>query len=228
MAHVVVIGESEASAEVALALAEREARVSVVVGVHPHDAKEWDAGQEARLRRLARDPRVVALGEMGLDYHYDHSPRDVQHEVFERQLGIAAEVGLPVVIHAREADDDVAMMLRRHPGVQAVLHSFSSGPALLSAGLELGHYFSFSGMATFRNWTLDDAVRAVPLDRLLVETDSPYLAPVPMRGKRNEPAFVRYVAERLAAVRGVDPEAMIAATGANALRLFGPRLAAVR
>ena len=228
MAHVVVIGESEASAEVALALAEREARVSVVVGVHPHDAKEWDAGQEARLRRLARDPRVVALGEMGLDYHYDHSPRDVQHAVFERQLGIAAEVGLPVVIHAREADDDVAMMLRRHPGVQAVLHSFSSGPALLSAGLELGHYFSFSGMATFRNWTLDDAVRAVPLDRLLVETDSPYLAPVPMRGKRNEPAFVRYVAERLAAVRGVDPEAMIAATGANALRLFGPRLAAVR
>jgi len=228
VAHVVVIGESEASAEVALALAEREARVSVVVGVHPHDAKEWDAGQEARLRRLAQDPRVVALGEMGLDYHYDHSPREVQHEVFERQLGIAAEVGLPVVIHAREADDDVALMLRRHPGVQAVLHSFSSGPALLSAGLELGHYFSFSGMTTFRNWTLDDAVRAVPLDRLLVETDSPYLAPVPMRGKRNEPAFVRYVAERLAAVRGVDPEAMIAATGANALRLFGPRLAAVR
>jgi TatD DNase family protein len=228
VAHVVVIGESEASAEVALAMAEREARVSVVVGVHPHDAKEWDAVQEARLRRLARDPRVVALGEMGLDYHYDHSPRDVQQEVFERQLGIAAEVDLPVVIHAREADDDVAMMLRRHPGVQAVLHSFSSGPALLSAGLELGHYFSFSGMATFRNWTLDDAVRAVPLDRLLVETDSPYLAPVPMRGKRNEPAFVRFVAERLAAVRGLDPKAMIAATGANALRLFGPRLAAVR
>jgi TatD DNase family protein len=228
VAHVVVIGESEASAEVALAMAGREARVSVVVGVHPHDAKEWDARQEARLRRLARDPRVVALGEMGLDYHYDHSPREVQREVFERQLGIAAEVGLPVVIHAREADDDVAMMLRRHPGVRAVLHSFSSGPALLSAGLELGHYFSFSGMATFRNWTLDDAVRAVPLERLLVETDSPYLAPVPMRGKRNEPAFVRFVAERLATVRGVDPEAMIAATGANALRLFGPRLAAAR
>jgi TatD DNase family protein len=203
--------------------------VYAAVGFHPHEAKDFDEDRDLRLfEELCGSKKVVAVGEIGLDYHYDHSPREVQHEVFERQLGIAAEVGLPVVIHAREADDDVAMMLRRHPAVQAVLHSFSSGPALLSAGLELGHYFSFSGMATFRNWTLDDAVRAVPLDRLLVETDSPYLAPVPMRGKRNEPAFVRYVAERLAAVRGVDPEAMIAATGANALRLFGPRLAAVR
>jgi TatD DNase family protein len=223
---VVVIGESEASAAAALELAERHERVSVVVGVHPHDAKEWDAAQEARLRRLARDPRVVALGEMGLDYHYEHSPRDVQHEVFERQLVLAREVGLPVVIHAREADDDVAMILRRHPDVRAVLHSFSSGPALLQAGLELGHYVSFSGMITFRNWAMDDAVRAVPLDRLLVETDSPYLAPVPMRGKRNEPALVRYVAERLAVVRGMGAEAMVALTGANAARCFGPRLAA--
>ena len=222
----VVIGESEASAEAALGLAERHERVSVVVGVHPHDAKDWDAAQEARLRRLARDPRVVALGEMGLDYHYDHSPRDRQHEAFERQLVIAAEVGLPVVIHAREADEDVAAILRRHPEVRAVLHSFSSGPGLLEAGLELGHYVSFSGMITFRNWTMDDAVRAVPLDRLLVETDSPYLAPVPMRGKRNEPALVRYVAERLALVRGMAADAMIARTGNNAARCFGPRLAA--
>jgi TatD DNase family protein len=223
---VVVIGESEASADAALGLAERDERISVVVGVHPHDAKSWDASQEERLRRLARDPRVVALGEMGLDYHYDHSPRDVQHEAFERQLRIAAETGLPVVIHAREADDDVAMILRRHPGVRAVLHSFSSGPALLEAGLYLGYYVSFSGMITFRNWAMDDAVRAVPLDRLLVETDSPYLAPVPMRGKRNEPALVRYVAERLAVVRGLGTEAMIARTGANAARCFGPRVAA--
>ena len=224
----VVIGESEASAQAALGLAERHERVSVAVGVHPHDAKEWDAAQEARLRRLARDPRVVALGEMGLDYHYDHSPREVQQEVFERQLELAAEANLPVVIHAREADDDVAAVLRRHPDVRAVLHSFSSGPALLRAGLELGHYVSFSGMITFRNWTMDDAVRAVPLDRLLVETDSPYLAPVPLRGKRNEPALVRYVAERMAVVRGLDAGSLIAATGANAARCFGPRLAATR
>jgi TatD DNase family protein len=228
VAHVVVIGESEASAEAALALAAREARVSVAVGVHPHDARDWDAGHAARLRRLAGDPRVVALGEMGLDYYYDHSPRDVQQAVFERQLALAGDVGLPVVIHAREADADVATILRRHPGVRAVLHSFSSGPALLEAGIELGHYVSFSGMVTFRNWTMDDAVRAVPLDRLLVETDSPYLAPVPMRGKRNEPALVRYVAERLAAVRGLEPAVMIAATGVNARRFFGPRLDAVR
>ena len=224
--HVVVFGESEASAEAALGLAERHDRVSVVVGVHPHDAKDWDTAQEARLRRLARDPRVVALGEMGLDYHYDHSPHDVQQVVFEQQLLIARDAGLPAVIHAREADDDVATILRRHPDVRAVLHSFSSGPALLQAGLELGHYVSFSGMITFRNWTMDDAVRAVPSDRLLVETDSPYLAPVPMRGKRNEPALVRYVAERLAAVRGMRTEAMIATTGANAARCFGPRIVA--
>jgi len=222
---VVVIGESEASAETALGLAERHGRVSVVAGVHPHDAAAWDDRQEARLRRLAADPRVVALGEMGLDYHYDHSPRDVQQRVFERQLELAAEARLPVVIHAREADDDVATILRRHPEVSAVLHSFSSGPALLQAGLELGHYVSFSGMITFRNWTMDDAVRAVPLDRLMVETDSPYLAPVPMRGRRNEPALVRYVAERLATVRGLDVATMIARTGANAARCFGIRLA---
>jgi len=222
---VVVIGESEASADAALALAERHDRVSVVVGTHPHDAAAWDDRQEDRLRRLASDPRVVALGEMGLDYHYDHSPRHVQQRVFERQLELAAEVRLPVVIHAREADDDVAAILRRHPGVRAVLHSFSSGPGLLGAGLELGHYVSFSGMITFRNWTMDDAVRAVPLDSLLVETDSPYLAPVPMRGKRNEPALVRYVAERLAAVHGLDVDTMIARTGANAARCFGPRVA---
>jgi len=146
--------------------------------------------------------------------------------VFEQQLLIARDAGLPAVIHAREADDDVATILRRHPDVRAVLHSFSSGPALLQAGLELGHYVSFSGMITFRNWTMDDAVRAVPSDRLLVETDSPYLAPVPMRGKRNEPALVRYVAERLAAVRGMRTEAMIATTGANAARCFGPRIVA--
>jgi TatD DNase family protein len=226
VAHVVVIGESAASAEVGLGLAAGDPRVSVVVGTHPHDAREWDAGAEARLRRLAADPRVVALGEMGLDYHYDHSPRDVQRAVFERQLALAEELDRPVVIHAREADGDVAAVLRDFPRVRAVLHSFSSGPVLLEAGLSLGHWVSFSGMVTFRNWTMDDAVRSVPAERLLCETDAPFLAPVPMRGKRNEPAHVRYVAERLAAARGEDPAMLAGRTSANAAAFFGARVAA--
>jgi TatD DNase family protein len=133
---------------------------------------------------------------------------------------LAREAGQPVVIHAREADDDVAALLRAHPDVTAILHSFSGGPGLLRAGLDLRHYVSFSGMVTFRNWQLDDAVRAVPIDRLLLETDGPYLAPVPHRGRRNEPAFVRHVAERVAAVRGMPVDALVAATGENAARVF--------
>jgi TatD DNase family protein len=136
-------------------------------------------------------------------------------------LAIAAEAARPVIIHAREADDDVAAILRSDARTSVVLHSFSSGPVLLRAGLDLGHYLSFSGMVTFRNWALDDAVRAVPLERLLVETDGPYLAPVPCRGKRNEPAFLRHTAERIAAVRGMDAPELIEATTRNAERLFG-------
>ena len=173
------------------------------------------------LRGRLRDPRVVAAGEMGLDYHYDHSPRDRQHAAFEAQLALAAEAGKPVVIHAREADDDVAAVLGAHPGVVAILHSFSSGLGLLRAGLVLRHYVSFSGMVTFKNWRLDQAILETPLDRLLLETDGPYLAPVPHRGKRNEPAFVRQVAERIAAVRGMPVEELIAVTGQNAARVFG-------
>jgi TatD DNase family protein len=157
---------------------------------------------------------------MGLDYHYDHSPRDRQRAAFEAQLGLAVEAAKPAVIHAREADDDVAAVLRSHPGAVAILHSFSSGLGLLRAGLVLRHYVSFSGMVTFKSWRLDQAIRDTPLDRLLLETDGPYLAPVPHRGKRNEPAYVRQVAERIAAVRGLAPNELIAATGANAARVF--------
>jgi TatD DNase family protein len=158
---------------------------------------------------------------MGLDYHYDHSPREAQRVAFEAQLGIARDVGKPAVIHAREADDDVAVILRNHPSVPAILHSFSSGFSLLRAGLDLGHYVSFSGMVTFKNWGLDQAIRETPADRLLLETDGPYLAPVPHRGTRNEPAFVRHVAERLAIVRGIPGEELIALTARNAARAFG-------
>jgi TatD DNase family protein len=218
--RVVVIGESRFSAEAALAMAAAEPRLVATAGIHPHDAREWNSEVEAWLRERLRDPRVVAVGETGLDFHYDHSPRADQHRAFEAQLGLATEAGKPAIIHARDADDDVAAILAHHPEVTAILHSFSSGMGLLRAGLVLRHYVSFSGMVTFKNWRLDDAVREIPLDRLLLETDSPYLAPVPHRGKRNEPGFVRQVAERVAAVRGIPIDELIAATGENAGRVF--------
>jgi TatD DNase family protein len=219
--HIVVIGESPAASDRALALADAEPRLHTTAGVHPHDAHTWSPETTAWLRERLRHPGVVAAGEMGLDYHYDHSPRDRQRAAFEEQLALAAAAGLPSVIHAREADDDVAAVLRAQPAATAILHSFSSGPSLLRAGLHLRHYVSFSGMVTFKNWRLDYAVRETPLDRLLLETDGPYLAPVPHRGKRNEPAFVRHVAERIAEVRGIGVDELIAATGDNAIRVFG-------
>jgi TatD DNase family protein len=221
VARIVMIGESRASAERALALAESDARLAVTAGIHPHDAGAWSEETRDWLRATLHRPEVVAAGEMGLDYHYDHAPRQAQQVAFEAQLEFAREAGKPVVIHAREADEDVAAILRAHPDVGAVLHSFSSGPGLLRAGLDLRHYVSFSGMVTFKNWRLDQAIHDTPLDRILVETDGPYLAPVPHRGKRNEPAFVRQVAERIAAVRGLPVEELIAATAANAARVFG-------
>ncbi|HET7471124.1 MAG TPA: TatD family hydrolase [Gemmatimonadales bacterium] len=220
LSRIVAIGESRSAVDRALALAAAEPRISITAGVHPHDAGGWSADAEAWLRTVLGRPEVVAAGEMGLDYHYDHSPREAQRTAFEAQLALARAAGKPAVIHAREADDDVAAILRAHPDVPAILHSFSSGPGLLRAGLDLRHYVSFSGMATFKNWRLDGAIMETPLDRLLVETDGPFLAPVPHRGKRNEPAFVRHTAERIAAVRGLPAEELIAITGANAARVF--------
>lgn len=224
VAHVVVVGEGPEAAARALELCTRDRRLSATAGLHPHEASRWSAELERWLGGALADPRVVAAGEMGLDYHYDHSPREQQRLAFERQLELAVAAGKPAVIHAREADDDVVAVLRNHPRVTAILHSFSSGPALLRRALDAGHYVSFSGMVTFRNWTLDDAIRAVAPDRLLVETDAPYLAPIPHRGKRNEPAFVRQTAERVAAVRGEPAERTIEQTGANARALFGARI----
>ncbi|MEO8089313.1 MAG: TatD family hydrolase [Gemmatimonadales bacterium] len=220
VARVVVIGEAPGRAEIALELARSEPRLVATAGIHPHDASGWSAATDAWLRGMLRDPRVVAVGETGLDFHYDHSPRPAQRRAFESQLTIAAEAGRPVVVHAREADDEVAGILANHPAVTAILHSFSSGMGLLRAGLVHRHYVSFSGMVTFKNWRLDEAIRETPLDRLLLETDAPYLAPVPHRGKRNEPAFVAHTAAQVAAVRGIPVEELIAATGENAMRVF--------
>jgi TatD DNase family protein len=222
--HVIAIGESIAAAVRALELSRAHRRISATAGVHPHVATSWQSDTGPWLVELLRHGEVVAAGEMGLDYHYDHSPREVQRRVFDEQLGIAARSGKPAIIHAREADADVSAILRNHPTARVVLHSFSSGPDLLEAGITLGHYVSWSGMITFRSWTADDLIRRVPRDRLLIETDGPYLAPVPHRGGRNEPAYVGRVAARLAEVLDLDPDACIALTAANAVRCFGARL----
>ena len=225
--HVVVIGESVAGSELALALVHAVPGLSVTAGVHPHAAQTWGPEAERRLRELLADPAAVAVGETGLDYHYDHSPRPAQRDAFEAQLALAAEAGKPVVVHAREADADTATLLRewgrRLPAV--VLHSFSSGPSLFAAGMDVGAYFSFSGMITFRSWADQASLTTCPIDRLLVETDAPYLAPVPHRGRRNEPAYVRDVAERLAHRRGVSFDDIARHTTENARRVFGDRIA---
>jgi TatD DNase family protein len=230
--HIVVIGESLAGSERAAALVRDSggAGLSATAGVHPHDASSWSAEVEQRLRELLAAPEVVAVGETGLDYHYDHSPRDTQRRVFETQLGLAAELGKPVVVHAREADADMAAMLRAWTGQKGavVLHSFSSGADVWEAGMAIGAYFSFSGMITFKNWNHTARLTDCPSDRLLIETDSPYLAPVPHRGQRNEPAFVRDVAARAATLCGDPLDALARRTTDNAARCFGPRLGTAR
>ena len=221
-----VIGESLAGSERAAALTRGAGGLSATAGVHPHDAREWSDAARDRVRELLAAPEMVAVGETGLDYHYLHSPREPQRDAFEAQLELGGELGKPVIVHAREADADMAAMLRslepRSPVV--VLHSFSSGDAVWDAGMTIDAYFSFSGMITFKNWTLRNRLSECPADRLLVETDSPYLAPVPHRGQRNEPGFVRDVAERAAEMRGETLENLLQRTTANARRCFGSRI----
>jgi TatD DNase family protein len=165
----------------------------------------------------------VAVGECGLDYHYDHSPRDRQRIAFAAQLAVAREHARPVVVHTREAEDDTRAMIvdAGRDGVRGVLHCFTGSHELARVALEVDWYVSFSGIVTFRKWTDDELVRLVPIDRLLVESDAPYLAPVPHRGRRNEPAFVPRTIERVAELRGLSVDALAAATTANARRLFG-------
>ena len=254
---IVNIGTSLSSSRAAVALAEKYNFIYAAVGVHPHDAKTVTPEVLDELRTLARHPKVVAVGEIGLDYYRDLSPRAVQRRVFADQLALAAELALPVVIHSREAHDDVLAALRQWgnlppvggteggpgvlppgggtdggPGVlppgggteggPGVLHSYSAGPERLEEVLGLGFSIGISGPVTFPKANLLRAVAAaVPLERLLVETDCPYLTPQPYRGRRNEPAYVRYVVEAVARARGVPAEAVAQATADNTRRLFG-------
>ena len=206
------------------AIAERFDNVWFTVGTHPHRAHEEPDISTDRLCELAAHPRCVAIGEAGLDYHYDKSPREIADQVFRRHIDAARRTGLPLVIHSRDADDDMARVLREEMGkgaFKALLHCFTSSNELAKAGLELGLTISFSGVLTFKNSEdLRVIAKTIPLDRMIVETDSPFLAPVPHRGKRNEPAFVKQTAQVLADVKGVSLDELAQHTTQNALRLF--------
>src|SRR5215213_907627 len=223
--RMVTISTHVAHFETYRALAEAHDSVFCTVGTHPHNAAVEPDVPTERLVELSRHPRCVAIGEAGLDYHYDKSPHDVQQRVFHTHIEAARETGLPLVIHARNADEDMIRILSeemRRGRFDAVLHCFSSGEKLARVGVELGLYVSFSGILTFRN---SEEIRriaaAVPHERLLVETDAPYLAPVPHRGKTNEPAFVAHTARRAAEIRGEDADEFAARTLENTRRFYG-------
>ena len=231
VAAIVNVGTDLASSQRAVRLAEQYDGIYAAVGVHPHDAKKLDGATLAELRELAQHPRVVAVGEIGLDFYRDLSPRDVQRRAFQAQLAWAAKLRKPVVIHDRDAHGEILEVLSDWAAGQGqsplagrlgVLHTFSGDLAMAGQAIDLGFYLSISGPVTYKNARqLPDIVRALPIDRLLVETDCPFLAPHPHRGKRNEPAYVRLVAERIAELKGMSLDALARATTANAQHLFG-------
>ena len=215
-----------------LAIAEKFPDVFCSVGTHPHNAQEELDIDAKALIALSRHPKIVAIGEAGLDYHYDNSPRDLQEQVFRQHIAAARETGLPLVIHSRDCDADMARILAEETGqgaFPAVLHCFTGGPDLAFKAMDLGLSISFTGILTFKNsGALRELAAALPANRILVETDAPYLAPLPYRGKRNEPAYVVETAKVLADTRGVSPEAIAEQTTENFFRLFSkvPRVLA--
>jgi TatD DNase family protein len=220
--HFLTIGTGDGPPvlDVAIRIAERFPNVWATVGVHPHDASKAESRTFDELRALARHPKVVGIGEIGLDYHYDFSPRETQHQVFLEQMRIAREVAKPVIIHTREAWEDTMAVLRG-PGI---LHCFTGNAEQARQGVELGFHLGFGGVLTFpKSDAVREAARAVPEDRLLLETDCPYLAPIPFRGKRNEPAYMAHTANRLAEVRGVTEAEIAEITTRNFEQLFGLR-----
>jgi TatD DNase family protein len=229
--QMITIGISLETCQRAVELAESYESVWAAVGIHPNDSQEWGTEAEKALRDWAKHPKVVAIGEIGLDYYWKEVPREVQQRAFDEQLALAADVGLPVIIHDREADEDIMISLRRwvsrltnktSPGV---LHFFSGDLAMAQEAIELGFYLGTDGPVTFKNArALQKVVAAIPLERLLIETDAPFLAPHPHRGRRNEPAYIRYVAEQVANLHGTTFENVAAQTTANARSLFGLEL----
>ncbi|MGH7829468.1 MAG: TatD family hydrolase [Candidatus Binatia bacterium] len=223
--RIVVVGGAGdlSSNDAAVALAQSHTGLFATVGMHPHDAKTMSEEDWGRLQKLTRERRVVAVGETGLDFYYNHSPRQTQMDLFCRFIQMARETGLPLVVHDREAHHEIAELLRNHGAgkVEGVIHCFTGDDAAARKFLDLGFYLSFSGIVTFKNAEpLREVVKKAPLDRMLIETDSPYLAPVPHRGTRNEPAFVRIVAETVAEVKRIPLEEVARMTSQNTSRLF--------
>jgi TatD DNase family protein len=221
---VIGVGEDLGPARFAAELAARMPDVWSTVGVHPHDALVLDDAMEAEIERMAAAPRMVAIGEIGLDYHYMRSPREKQQEVFRRLITLAVRVRKPIVVHTREAPEDTLRILEEEGAsrVGGVIHCFSEDRPFAERAVALGFDISFSGIVTFKNARAIHEVAAwAPMDRILVETDSPYLAPIPMRGKRCEPAYVVHTARRVAELRGDDFDTFVARTGENARRRFG-------
>ncbi|MES1206988.1 MAG: TatD family hydrolase [Pseudomonadota bacterium] len=217
------VGRGAEAAEEAAAMAAAESDVYATVGVYPHDAAQATEAHWAVFERLARAPKVDGIGETGLDYHYEHSSPDRQRAAYGRSIGLARAAGLPVISHIRDAHEDAAEVLRAEAaGMAGVIHCFTGGVAEARVYLDLGQYLSFSGIVTFKNaGAIREAAAFVPADRILVETDAPYLAPVPHRGKRNEPAFIAETLRVLAELRGVSVAALDAATTENTRRVFG-------
>jgi TatD DNase family protein len=231
-------GTGPGSLDCAIRFAEKYDWIYATIGIHPHEAKLATEADFAELESLSKNLRVIAWGEIGLDYHYDHSPRDVQKSVFLRQMEMARVAQLPIVIHCRPTDntenawDDTLEILRKYwapTGLGGILHCFTGTLQHMSAAVDIGFMISFSGNVTFaKAQNIRDAAREVPLDRMLIETDSPFLAPVPYRGKRNEPAFVAKVAEKIAEVRGASVADIANASSENFLRFFALQEAATK
>lgn len=211
--------------ERAVKVARVNRNVYAAVGVHPHDASTYDEEVEKRLCELADDPKVVAWGEIGLDYHYDHSPRDIQQKVFKRQLQLAIDRSLPVIIHTRDAEEDTISILesfRGEPRLRGVMHCFGGSLSGAKAYLDLGFLISFAGNVTFKKAeALREVAKAVPVERMLVETDCPYMSPEPLRGRRNEPSHVVHTANVLAGLHSMEPDELGRITTRNFEKLFG-------
>lgn len=219
---IVNVGTDAASSRAAVNLAAEHSVVYASVGLHPHSAEDFSPAILAELRSLVVQPKVVAIGEIGLDYYRDYASRTSQRRAFAALLSLAAEFQLPVIVHAREAYEDVWAALREWDGPGGVVHAYSGGLAWMDRLLELGFHLGIAGPVTFPNArVLRSVVAAAPLERLLMETDCPYLAPVPCRGQRNEPAYVGYIAEAIARVRDLAPSDVVCQTTVNARRLFG-------
>ncbi len=221
--NIVNVGADLSSSRRAIELSQEFSGIYVTVGVHPHSADEVNEDVFDQLKELTKDDRVVAIGETGLDFYYDNSPRQIQKEVFQQHLWLARETRLPLVIHSREAEQETLEILRNEhvEDMGGILHCFSGGPEMARDVLNLGLYIAFGGIITFKNTTdLRKIVKEVPLEKILLETDAPYLTPHPYRGQRNEPAYVKFVAEKIAEIKGVSPVEVGQITTQNAKKAY--------